>query len=182
MFNKFELVGAGISISLMAFAIYLVQIEATLFSSDANQVVSAVQSRQPNVAVVSEAINANQIRADAYREAENNRDNIERMVIDDIKLGVGTTVKDGDTVAVHYVGTFQDGTEFDNSKKRGVPFEFKIGEGAVIKGWEEGLIGMQIGGQRVLVVPPEMAYGENGIGPIPPNSTLVFSIELIEIK
>jgi FKBP-type peptidyl-prolyl cis-trans isomerase len=85
-------------------------------------------------------------------------------------------------VSVHYIGTLQDGTEFDNSKKRGAPFEFKVGEGRVIAGWEEGLVGMQVGGQRVLVIPPEKAYGSNGVGPIPGNATLVFSIELLEIK
>jgi peptidylprolyl isomerase len=91
-------------------------------------------------------------------------------------------VKEGDVVSVHYVGTLQNGTEFDNSKKRGAPFEFKVGGGQVIAGWEEGLVGMQVGGQRVLVIPPEKGYGANGIGPIPGNATLVFSIELLEIK
>ncbi|MCA9368626.1 FKBP-type peptidyl-prolyl cis-trans isomerase, partial [Candidatus Kaiserbacteria bacterium] len=88
----------------------------------------------------------------------------------------------GDTVAVHYVGNLQGGAEFDNSRKRGTPFEFTVGKGMVIEGWDKGLVGMQVGGQRALVIPPEMAYGEQGIGPIPPNSTLVFMIELVEIK
>jgi peptidylprolyl isomerase len=104
------------------------------------------------------------------------------MVIDDIKVGTGDVVEEGDSVVVNYVGTLQDGTEFDNSKKRGQPFEFKVGGGMVIPGWEQGLVGMKEGGERVLVIPPELAYGENGIGPIPPNATLVFSIELIEVK
>jgi peptidylprolyl isomerase len=83
---------------------------------------------------------------------------------------------------VHYVGTLQNGTEFDNSKKRGQPFEFTVGAGQVIKGWDQGLVGMKVGGQRILVIPPDMAYGERGVGPIPGNATLVFSIELIDVK
>ncbi|MCA9360386.1 FKBP-type peptidyl-prolyl cis-trans isomerase [Candidatus Kaiserbacteria bacterium] len=104
------------------------------------------------------------------------------MVIDDIKLGTGEEVKENDLVVVHYVGTLQNGEEFDNSHKRGAPFEFRVGKGMVIEGWEEGLIGMKVGGERVLVIPPDMAYGEQGIGPIPGNATLVFVIELMEIK
>ena len=91
-------------------------------------------------------------------------------------------MKNGDTVSVHYVGTLQNGTEFDNSNKRGAPFEFTVGGGQVIKGWDEGLVGMRVGGQRILVIPSDMAYGEKGIGPIPGGATLVFSIELIAIK
>ncbi|MCA9363117.1 FKBP-type peptidyl-prolyl cis-trans isomerase [Candidatus Kaiserbacteria bacterium] len=104
------------------------------------------------------------------------------MVIDDVKIGAGEEVKSGDTVSVHYIGTLQNGTEFDNSRKRGEPFQFKIGAGMVIKGWDEGLLGMKVGGQRVLVIPPDKAYGEEGVGPIPPNSTLVFAIELVDIR
>jgi FKBP-type peptidyl-prolyl cis-trans isomerase len=105
-----------------------------------------------------------------------------KLVIDDIVIGTGEEVKEGDTVSVHYIGTLPDGTEFDNSNKRGEPFEFTVGEGRVIKGWEDGLVGMKVGGQRILVIPPELAYGSQAMGPIPANSTLVFAIELLEIK
>lgn len=121
-------------------------------------------------------------RADTYLQAVDEQGNFNRMVIDDVKFGAGEPVAEGDIVAVHYVGTLKDGQEFDNSRKRGQPFEFKVGAGQVIQGWDEGLVGMKVGGQRVLVIPPELAYGENGIGPIPGNSTLVFMIELVEIK
>ncbi|MCA9355820.1 FKBP-type peptidyl-prolyl cis-trans isomerase [Candidatus Kaiserbacteria bacterium] len=104
------------------------------------------------------------------------------MVIDDVKLGVGDEVKKGDTVSVHYVGTLQNGQEFDNSKKRGDPFEFIVGKGMVIEGWDKGLVGMKVGGQRILIIPSDMAYGDNGVGPIPGGATLVFSIELLAIK
>lgn len=107
--------------------------------------------------------------------------NITKLIIEDSKVGTGAVVKKGDTVTVHYVGALQNGTEFDNSLKRGAPITFRIGYGDVIQGWEEGLIGMKVGGQRVLVVPPSLGYGAEVNGPIPANSTLLFSISLIEI-
>jgi peptidylprolyl isomerase len=181
MFNKFELIGAGASVMFMALAIYLTQVESALFSiGGTNQASQVIATENPSVVIVSEG--DNQIRVDAFLEASDSKGNFERMVIDDIKIGTGEEVQDGDMVSVHYIGTLQNGTEFDNSRKRGQPFEFQVGKGMVIKGWDEGVIGMKIGGQRVLVIPPEKAYGEQGIGPIPGNSTLVFAIELVDVK
>jgi peptidylprolyl isomerase len=96
--------------------------------------------------------------------------------------GTGQTVKSGQTVAVHYIGTLDDGTEFDNSRKRGTPIEFRLGAGRVIKGWDEGIVGMKVGGQRKLIIPPELGYGSRNVGKIPANSTLIFEVELVEIK
>jgi FKBP-type peptidyl-prolyl cis-trans isomerase len=100
----------------------------------------------------------------------------------DIKLGTGPAVKTGDTVSVHYVGKLANGKVFDESKSRGLPFDVGVGRGMVIKGWDVGLVGMQAGGVRKLVIPPDEAYGAKGVGPIPPNSTLYFEVELIGIK
>lgn len=180
MFNKFELVGAGVSVCFMAFALYLVQMQTTLFKPA--HVAQPVQTQVGAVVVASASEDMNQARTDAYLAAIDEDGNFNRMVIDDIKVGAGEAVKAGDTVAVHYVGTLQNGEEFDNSRKRGTPFEFKVGAGMVITGWDEGVVGMKTGGQRVLVIPPEMAYGDQGIGPIPGGATLVFAIELVEIK
>lgn len=85
-------------------------------------------------------------------------------------------------MTVHYIGTLQNGQEFDNSNKRGEPFTFTVGEGRVIKGWEEGIVGMKVGGKRILVIPAAMGYGQKGYGPIPPGANLVFAIDLLEIK
>jgi FKBP-type peptidyl-prolyl cis-trans isomerase len=100
----------------------------------------------------------------------------------DVKVGTGPAVKAGDMVTVHYVGKLGDGTVFDTSKTGGQPFDVQVGKGMVIKGWDVGLVGMQVGGVRQLVVPPDEAYGPNGMGKvIPPNSTLYFEVELLKI-
>jgi len=184
MFNKFELIGGVIAMGFMGLALYMVQAENIFYNSAAefNQRAQLIEADEPGVVVVPQGEEQNQLRAEAYVAAADNQGNIQRMVIDDIKVGTGDAVQEGDTVVVHYVGTLQNGQEFDNSRKRGTPFEFTVGDGAVIEGWEQGVVGMQVGGQRMLVIPPEMAYGEAGVGPIPGNATLVFAIELLEIK
>jgi peptidylprolyl isomerase len=179
MFRKYELIGAGVCIASMAAALYLIQLETNVAIIGSSTQTAAVT--QSDVVVVSEG-DATKERTKAIIKAADNNGNVKSMIIEDINVGEGAEVKNGDTVAVHYVGNLQDGTEFDNSKKRGEPFTFTVGGSQVIKGWEEGLIGMKIGGKRVLIIPPEKAYGERGIGPIPPNATLVFAIELVEIK
>ena len=181
MFNKFELIGAGISILCMATALFLVQSNTNLAMLTENSAQLA-QVSQSGTIVVGDGADVTGEREQALLKAVDDNGNLKDMVIDDIKIGTGDEVKVGDTVSVHYVGTLQDGTEFDSSKKRGTPFDFTVGEGRVIKGWEEGLVGMKVGGQRILVIPPEKAYGAKGIGPIPGNATLVFAIDLLEIN
>lgn len=95
--------------------------------------------------------------------------------------GTGTAAKAGDTVRVHYTGTFLDGRKFDSSRDRGQPFAFPLGARRVIAGWDEGVAGMKPGGRRTLVIPPELGYGNRPVGPIPPGSTLKFDVELISI-
>jgi FKBP-type peptidyl-prolyl cis-trans isomerase len=106
-----------------------------------------------------------------------------KLVQTDLVVGKGAEAKTGDTVSVHYVGTLATGTEFDSSRKRGTPFVFTLGKGQVIRGWDQGVAGMKVGGKRKLVIPPALAYGERGMGSvIPPNSTLTFEVELVDIK
>ncbi|HOS88185.1 MAG TPA: FKBP-type peptidyl-prolyl cis-trans isomerase [Candidatus Pacearchaeota archaeon] len=114
----------------------------------------------------------------------NNFDNQSKMKIEILKQGSGVEVKSGDILTVNYTGTFIDGTKFDSSFNPGrEPFIFKLGAGQVIKGWDEGLVGMKIGEQRRLTIPPEMGYGSAGVpGAIPPNATLIFVVDLLKIN
>ena len=103
------------------------------------------------------------------------------LVVEDVTVGTGAAVVSGDVITVHYVGTLLDGAQFDSSVARGMPYTFRIGTGAVIRGWDEGLIGMRVGGKRRLTIPPSLAYGSQGSGPIPPNATLRFEVDLLSI-
>ena len=100
---------------------------------------------------------------------------------EDTKVGTGKEAKDGTSIAVHYTGYLTDGTKFDSSVDRGTPFELTL-PGQVIPGWNEGIPGMKVGGKRKLVIPSALAYGEGGQGPIPPGATLVFEVELMDVK
>ena len=100
----------------------------------------------------------------------------------DTVVGKGAEAVAGKTITVHYTGTLKDGTKFDSSVDRKEPFTFNLGSGQVIKGWEQGIVGMKVGGKRKLVIPPELAYGPNAVGAIPANSVLLFDVELLEVK
>ena len=109
------------------------------------------------------------------------------LIINDVKTGDGAEAVTGNTVSVHYTGWLYDpdaadqhGAKFDSSRDRGQPFAFPLGAGRVIQGWDKGVAGMKVGGQRTLIIPPEMGYGARGAGGvIPPNATLIFDVELL---
>ncbi|MCI0685453.1 MAG: FKBP-type peptidyl-prolyl cis-trans isomerase [Gemmataceae bacterium] len=101
----------------------------------------------------------------------------------DVKVGAGAEAKKGNNVVVHYTGKLKNGKQFDSSKGRNEPFEFPLGAGKVIKGWDEGVAGMKVGGVRKLIIPPELGYGAQGAGGvIPPNAELHFEVELLKVK
>jgi FKBP-type peptidyl-prolyl cis-trans isomerase FkpA len=105
------------------------------------------------------------------------------MQIEDMTVGTGKEASSGKTVSVHYTGTLTSGQKFDSSLDRGQPFSFVLGKGQVIKGWDQGVAGMKVGGKRKLTIPPDLAYGARGFPPvIPPNSTLVFVVELLDVR
>jgi FKBP-type peptidyl-prolyl cis-trans isomerase FkpA len=102
---------------------------------------------------------------------------------EDLKVGTGAEAKAGQTVSVHYTGWLTDGKKFDSSVDRRQPFEFPLGMGRVIKGWDEGVQGMKVGGKRKLTIPPGLGYGARGAGgAIPPNATLIFDVELLGVR
>ena len=104
------------------------------------------------------------------------------LVIEDLVVGNGDAASAGQRVSVHYTGWLTDGKKFDSSKDRGQPFMFSLGRGEVIRGWDEGVTGMKVGGKRKLTIPPELAYGASAVGSIPPNATLIFEIELVSVN
>lgn len=105
------------------------------------------------------------------------------LMIEELVLGEGAEAKQGDHVYVHYTGWLTSGRKFDSSKDRGEPIDFPLGAGYVIRGWDEGLVGMKVGGKRRLTIPPNLGYGRQGAGGvIPPNATLLFEVELVDVQ
>jgi FKBP-type peptidyl-prolyl cis-trans isomerase len=178
MINKFEAIGIFLCVGVMAFTLFLMRMDST------KTMLSTIE-KDSQVASVVTAADRDKANKDLTKTLESSMDingKLGQVVSDDVVVGTGAEVKTGDTVSVNYVGTLQNGTEFDNSYKRGEAFEFTVGEGRVIKGWDQGLLGMKVGGQRILIIPAEFAYGASQVGPIPANSTLVFAVELVSIK
>jgi FKBP-type peptidyl-prolyl cis-trans isomerase FkpA len=126
----------------------------------------------------------------AFSETTRGANKVTELIKKDTKVGTGEEAAVGKAVEVHYTGWLYDpnatdnkGAKFDSSRDRGTPFSFLLGAGRVIKGWDKGVAGMKVGGQRTLIIPPEMAYGARGAGNvIPPNSALIFDVELIGLK
>lgn len=106
----------------------------------------------------------------------------ETLIIEDLTVGTGVEAKAGDAIAAHYTGWLPDGTMFDTSLDTGVPIEFTLGTGRVIAGWDQGIVGMKVGGTRKLIIPPSLAYGDAAVGKIPAGSTLIFEVELVEAR
>jgi len=177
MFTKFELIGIGTSVAAMAVALFILRTDTNLFATQLRP-----EAQTASLVAVDATTSGGLVDTRVAIEGSVRNGRISDLIVTDVRFGAGEAVAVGDTVVVNYIGTLQNGTEFDNSYKRGQPFSFKVGQGRVIVGWEEGIVGMKVGGQRVLVIPSEKAYGSSGFGPIPGNATLVFAIELLEIK
>jgi len=129
------------------------------------------------------ATQCSQSDAASATEASSEKHMVDGVEVEDVTVGEGAEAHFGDTVSVHYTGTLMNGQKFDSSLDRNEPFEFTLGEGRVIEGWETGIAGMKKGGKRVLVIPPEKAYGEAGAPPvIPPDATLRFEVDLLDIQ
>jgi len=174
--SKFEAFGIGFSIIAMVVALYLVRLENV---QDPLTRTSAEDSA--GIVMVGDGENQRAAVADALTEASD-AGKLSRVIVDDVVIGNGEVVEEGDVVTVHYIGTLQNGQQFDNTYKTGEPFQFEVGSNRVIEGWNVGLEGMRVGGERVLVIPSEMAYGDEETGPIPSGATLVFAVELLSVE
>lgn len=155
--------GIGVSVALVA-ALGLLFFGNYIFGGAKNVSSGATATQKAQEANVASAVTTNAIR------------------IDEISAGTGQAVKAGDTISVHYIGALAGGGIFDSSYDRGQPISFVVGAGQLIKGFDQGVVGMQVGGKRKITIPPELGYGTEQIGPIPPNSTLVFEVELVSVK
>lgn len=126
----------------------------------------------------------------AFSETKKSVNKVTELILTDVKIGTGEEATGGHTVKVHYTGWLyketapqKKGAKFDSSLDRGTPFTFPLGSGRVIKGWDQGVVGMKVGGQRTLIIPAHLAYGSRGAGDsIPPNATLVFDVELLGLR
>ncbi|EAW38923.1 FKBP-type peptidyl-prolyl cis-trans isomerase [Lyngbya sp. PCC 8106] len=182
------LVSLGIVI-VCAFALLVAQVTTTE-EATASNIQTTQQTSTSEVKTSSNPLLTQGIASKANVTLAQNMDSEEKMVTtdsglqyEDVKVGDGASPQKGQTVVVHYTGTLEDGTKFDSSRDRGQPFSFKIGVGQVIKGWDEGVGSMKVGGQRKLVIPSDLGYGARGAGGvIPPNATLLFDVELLDIK
>ena len=178
LLNKYELIGIFFSVAVMAVVLVVVRFNADFFAqNDAFDL-----ETQGAVVAVSQNENTAEELENTLKDASASDGTLVKLVIDDVRIGSGAEVKEGDSITVHYVGTTQSGVKFDSSYERGKPYTWTVGAGTVIAGWEQGLPGMKVGGQRILVIPAEMAYGNRQVGAIPPNSPLVFSVELLKIE
>jgi peptidylprolyl isomerase len=158
----------GILISLSVVAVAIIFLVVAQVTARPNPAIAAEQSPEPTELIAKAADYITTPSGLKYKE---------------IKVGTGATPTKGQKVTVHYTGTLENGKKFDSSRDRDRPFDFQLGLGQVIKGWDEGLSTMKVGGRRQLVIPADLGYGARGAGGvIPPNATLIFDVELLKIS
>lgn len=177
MINRYEAIGIFSSIAVMILVIFMIR------THEAMAPITVAPADTGSTVTVASSSNADAKNAlySALVQAISDTGAVNKLIVDDITNGTGTVVKTGDTVTVNYIGMLKNGSVFDSSYAHGSPFTFTVGDGKVIKGWDQGLVGMKVGGKRILVVPPALGYGSEATGPIPADSVLVFGIQLLDV-
>lgn len=171
--NKYETVGIFLSIFVMIAVLGAIRLKAEL----------GANAKDTGAEDAPVEVSEDEDLEDALMDALDPGGEIVKLVVDDIRIGSeGEEVAEGDTVVVHYMGETMGDVRFVDSYENGTPYTFTVGEGKVIEGLEKGVVGMKAGGERVIVVPHTMAYGNSKVGVIPARSALVFTVELLEIK
>ena len=168
---------------LIVLAVVLVGVLGVFLLSNQNSGNSNSINLTPAISPTNAIINNPAKQASSGANTDNFKTMPSGLKIEDVATGTGTQVKSGDTVTVNYVGSLENGTKFDSSYDKNTPFTTQIGVGQVIKGWDEGIVGMKVGGKRRLIIPPALGYGEQEAGGvIPPNATLLFEVELLDVN
>jgi FKBP-type peptidyl-prolyl cis-trans isomerase len=162
--------------------IFLLSNQTVQNKNDINLIPTIYPIQTPQLETPTPAIINQQSQASAGANMGNITTTADGLQIEDQTVGAGKIAKSGDTVTVNYLGTLENGTKFDSSYDRNQPFTTQIGVGQVIKGWDEGIVGMKVGGKRKLIIPSSLGYGSQDVGSIPPNSTLIFEVELLDVK
>ncbi len=174
-FERDEIIGMAVSVAVVAgfFAVMRFDLWSMVWPEPREE-----------AAVLEDAVvlEGNNDMAGLLARAFNSSGKVERLVVQDVTVGEGSRVKQGSRVAVHYVGMLQNGKTFENTYESGEPYRFTVGMGDVIEGWDQGLMGMRQGGERILVVPPQLGYGTRVLDGVPADSTLLFSVELLSVE
>lgn len=176
-------VGLDKNAIILIFAALAILVGGILFVMNNNSTPLASSSPAPTDQGLTQASGASPIPQPSQSATPSPVPNVTELQIEDLAVGTGGEAMSGKKVTVNYVGTLTNGAKFDSSYDRGQPFSFNLGAGQVIKGWDQGVLGMKIGGKRRLVIPPDLGYGAQGAGAsIPPNATLVFEVELLAVE